>query len=114
MLEVLLTINIIVLLAMTIVLATFMSNTAAANLILPIAMGVAASSEAIGVPQIGVAVALAASAGMALPVSTPPNAIAFATGHIQNGLFIRSAALLNALGFSLILGLAFYVLPHLL
>ena len=103
-----------VFIAMTIVLATFMSNTAAANLILPIAMGVAASSEAIGVPQIGVAVALAASAGMALPVSTPPNAIAFATGHIQNGLFIRSAALLNALGFSLILGLAFYVLPHLL
>ncbi|MEM1186491.1 MAG: DASS family sodium-coupled anion symporter [Planctomycetota bacterium] len=98
---------------LTTMLATFMSNTAAANLVLPIAIGVAGASAALGVPQIGVAVALAASVGMALPVSTPPNAIAFATGHVRTGEFIRSAVLIDATAFVLIMGVALYALPHL-
>lgn len=65
------------------VLSNLMSNTAAANLLLPIA--VAAGLEAggpTGAAQFAVPVALAASSAMCLPISTPPNALAFATGQL--------------------------------
>lgn len=67
----------------TTLLSNLMSNTAAANLILPIAL--ALGSELGGAPlaaQFVVPVALAASCGMALPISTPPNAIVHATAHL--------------------------------
>jgi solute carrier family 13 (sodium-dependent dicarboxylate transporter), member 2/3/5 len=66
----------------TIVVGTFMSNTAAANLLLPIGLTAAATlgggSFAV---QVAMSIALAASMTMALPVSTPPNAIGYATGE---------------------------------
>jgi len=67
----------------TSVLSNLMSNTAAANLLLPIA--VAAGLEAAGpagAAQFAVPVALAASSAMCLPISTPPNALAYATGEL--------------------------------
>lgn len=65
------------------VLSNLMSNTAAANLLLPIA--VAAGLEAAGptgAAQFAIPVALGASSAMCLPISTPPNALAFATGEL--------------------------------
>ena len=63
----------------TAVLTNFISNTSAAALIVPIALA-ATRSEPLFV---GLGVALAASASMMLPISTPPNAIAYGTGHIR-------------------------------
>ncbi len=60
--------------------ATFMSNSAAANTILPIAMTVAAAGESV---PIIVTVTLCASLGMALPISTPPNAIAYSSEMLR-------------------------------
>ena len=58
---------------------TFMSHTASANLVLPLAI-----TFGVGHPVLfAVATALAASYGMALPVSTPPNAIAYASDMIR-------------------------------
>ena len=59
---------------LTCVLSNFMSNTAAANILVPIALTLSA-----GEPDLVVPIALAASTAMMLPVSTPPNAIAFST-----------------------------------
>lgn len=81
----------------TLVFSIFMSNTAVANLLMPIALGLAAtgtlglaggdgvmSADVAMIPlAAGVCVAFGASLAMALPVSTPPNAIAFATGNIE-------------------------------
>ncbi len=68
-----------VFMVVSIVLSNFMSNTSAANLIVPIIASIAVIS-----PQLGtVAVALACSLAMSLPISTPPNAIAFATNEIK-------------------------------
>lgn len=57
------------------VMSTLMSNTATANLIMPLAMGLSVSS----LSPIMIGVAFACSLAMALPVSTPPNALAFST-----------------------------------
>lgn len=67
----------------TLLVGTFMSNTAAANLLLPI--GVTAAMAFGGgalVVQIGLSIAFISAVTMALPVSTPPNAMAYATGEI--------------------------------
>lgn len=72
-----------VLVATVLVVGTFMSNTAAANLLLPvgISMGVASGSAGLTV-ELALSIALAASLAMALPISTPPNAIAYARGVV--------------------------------
>lgn len=65
--------------AAAVVLSNVMSNTAAANVLVPLAL-----SAAPGMPlEVALPVALCASAAMAMPVSTPPNALTFATGHIR-------------------------------
>lgn len=64
---------------LTMVASNLMSNTAAANLIIPIAMTAVPNHEILVV----MGIALAASAAMCLPISTPPNAIVYGTGHLR-------------------------------
>ncbi len=78
---------------LTCVLSNFMSNTAAANILVPIALVVSAGSASLVVP-----IALASSCAMAMPVSTPPNAIAYATGRIKASDFLLGGAILGLLG----------------
>lgn len=59
-------------------LSTFISNTAAATILLPLAVALAGDAPRL----VAVPMALGMSAAMSLPVSTPPNAIAFATDRI--------------------------------
>jgi sodium-dependent dicarboxylate transporter 2/3/5 len=53
--------------------------------------------------QIGLSIALAASLSMGLPVSTPPNAIAYASGELETRDFVRAGGLIGLLGIVLIL-----------
>ena len=81
-------------------LANFISNTATANLLLPIAAAIASLVPELSLPVVLIAVACSASLGMILPVSTPPNALAYATGIIVGkdmakvGFIIGAASLL--------------------
>jgi sodium-dependent dicarboxylate transporter 2/3/5 len=91
-------------------LSTVMSNTAAAALLVPTALALSLP----GREQFAMLAALACSFGMALPVSTPPNAIAYATGAIPQGTMLRAGALvslvclvLTLLGYRLMLPLVF-------
>ncbi|MFK0570438.1 SLC13 family permease [Endozoicomonas sp.] len=88
------------------VMATFMSHTATANLLMPIAISMSTSVASIeemgGLVVIGTAVALASSLGMGLPISTPPNALAHATGLVDTKDFIRTAKILSPVGVLLI------------
>jgi len=63
-------------------MANVISHSAAANLLVPLAIGF---SDVVGAEpaMIAVVVALATSLGMSMPISTPPNAIAYATGQIE-------------------------------
>ncbi|MGQ0614841.1 MAG: DASS family sodium-coupled anion symporter [Planctomycetaceae bacterium] len=75
-------------------LSNFMSNTAAANIFIPLALAAAPGDAASAV----VPVALAASLALCLPVSTPPNALAIATGRLQAGDLLAGGLLVAAIG----------------
>jgi solute carrier family 13 (sodium-dependent dicarboxylate transporter), member 2/3/5 len=81
----------LVLAYLTVGLSNLMSNTAAANILVPIAVVAASGSEA----QVVVPLVLSASAAMTLPISTPPNAVVFATEMVQTRDFIRTGILIG-------------------
>jgi len=70
---------------LALLMANFMSHTATANLLLPIVAALASSMPALnafgGGQALILSVTFAASLGMSLPISTPPNALAHASGH---------------------------------
>jgi sodium-dependent dicarboxylate transporter 2/3/5 len=74
----------------TAVLSNVMSNTSATALILPIVVSTLAGR---GVPF---AIALAASAALVFPISTPPNAIAYGSGHLKIKDMAASGFIINA------------------
>lgn len=88
-------------------MATFMSHTATASLLVPILAGVAAamlasgSMDNPGAVSLLVTVAFASSLGMALPISTPPNAMAYATGHVEQKGMAISGTILCILGLAI-------------
>lgn len=92
------------LLVLTVLLSTFMSNTAAANLLLPIGISFAISAANLGLTPIhaGLSIAMASSLAMALPVSTPPNAIAYAHGILETKDIAFIGILVGAIGLLLI------------
>jgi len=83
-------------------MANFMSNTATANLLMPIAAAVAASMESLaaigGLQGVLVVVAFSASLGMILPVSTPPNSLAYSTGLIESKDMAKTGLIIGLVG----------------
>ncbi|MEM8599661.1 MAG: DASS family sodium-coupled anion symporter [Bacteroidota bacterium] len=90
----------------TLLLSTFMSNTAASNLVLPIgvSLAVATGSASSGV-VVALCIALTASSAMALPVSTPPNAIAYAQGELTTRDLVAAGTIVSLIALALIVGL---------
>lgn len=64
-------------------LANVISHSAAANLLVPLAVTLAMSLDGINVIAVAAIVAISTSFGMSLPISTPPNAIAYSTGEVS-------------------------------
>ncbi len=96
-------------------MATFMSHTATASLLMPILAGVAGAMVSAGAMDsagaIGLlcAIAFASSLGMALPISTPPNALAYATGLVESKGMAISGTVLCLLGLVLTFGLMYFL-----
>ena len=63
--------------------ANVMSHSAAANLLVPLAISLSVALPGTNTMMIAVVVAIATSLGMSLPISTPPNAIAYSTGMVS-------------------------------
>lgn len=78
----------------TIVMSNLMSNTATANLVLPIAIAVLSATPDLDI-RFAVPIALAASAAMCLPISTPPNAIVYSSGHLETKDLIGGGLLIG-------------------
>jgi sodium-dependent dicarboxylate transporter 2/3/5 len=87
--------------AVAIVMSEAASNTASANMIVPIAIAVA---QAAGVnplqPALGAT--LGASMGFMMPISTPPNAIVYSSGYVPIGTMMRHGIALDIAGFIII------------
>jgi len=88
--------------AAAIVISEAASNTASATIIVPIAIAV---SQAAGVsplePALGAT--FGASMGFMMPISTPPNAIVYSSGHVPITQMMRYGIMLDILGYIVIL-----------
>jgi len=78
-------------------ISEFTSNTASANLILPICIAVSQSAS-LDPYKPALAATLAASLGFMLPISTAPNAIVFGSGMIPIRTMIRCGIFLDVIG----------------
>jgi solute carrier family 13 (sodium-dependent dicarboxylate transporter), member 2/3/5 len=96
----------------TFFLSNFISNTATAALMIPILAvvceGMGDKLNVIGgTSTVLIGIAVAASAAMSLPISTPPNAIAYSTGLIKQSDMSKAGLLVGiitlVLGFSLLI-----------
>ena len=94
----------------TVVLSEAMSNTAATAIAIPIVISIA---QAAGVnPMIpAVAAALAASVAAILPVSTPPNAIVYASGRVTITEMIKYGVLMDITAVTLVPVLVLRIAP---
>ena len=86
---------------MSLLLSELTSHTAATNMIGPLAIGAAVSAGFSPVP-VAVGVALSASLGFMLPVSTPPNAIVYASGYVPITKMIKTGVYIDFIGIALV------------
>ena len=86
------------------------SNTAAANILVPIVIALAHELHVSPVPP-ALAVGVAASVGFALPIATGPNALVYASGRVPETAMIRAGVLLDVACFGLVLLLLRIVCP---
>ena len=87
-------------------MANFMSHTSTATLLVPIlcAVGIACQDNLVGlggVTALLVSVAFASALGMSLPISTPPNALAHATGYTDTNGMAKTGIVMGLLGLAL-------------
>ena len=73
------------------------SNTASANMVVPVVIAVSTQAGADPV-ALGLAATVACTFGFMLPVSTPTNAMAYSTGYVTQRQMIRYGILLDILG----------------
>jgi len=80
-----------------VLLSTVISNTVAVNILLPIALAAALAINATSVQLqvLAVMCAVMSNFAMSLPISTPPNAIAYSTGQISVKDMIRVGGLMT-------------------
>ncbi|NOY94186.1 MAG: SLC13/DASS family transporter [Deltaproteobacteria bacterium] len=78
------------------------SNTASANMLVPLALAAASDLDVSPLPP-ALGVGLAASCAFMLPIATGPNAIAYGTGRIPLRSMLRTGLLLNLISAAAIL-----------
>lgn len=92
---------VLVIAGVTILISEMISNTAAVALIIPVAASLA---RALGIDPIllMVPVAIGTAYGFMMPVGTPPNAIAFASGYVTAPRMARVGVVLDVIGILLV------------
>jgi len=95
----------------TVVLSEAMSNTAATNIAIPIVISIALAA---GVNPLipAVAAGLAASVATVMPVSTPPNAIVYASGRVTITEMIKYGLLMDVVAITLVPFLVLMIAPR--
>lgn len=96
--------------AAAILLSELASNTAAATTLLPVIIGIAKAAEVSPIPP-ALGVALGASLGFMLPVSTAPNAIVYSSGLVPPKEMMRAGIAIDIVGFFVTFGCLYFILP---
>jgi sodium-dependent dicarboxylate transporter 2/3/5 len=81
----------------SVLLSEATSNTASANVMVPLMIGIAQSTGA-DPARLAVATCLACSLGFMLPISTPPNALAYGTGLVRIPQMVKYGLFLDLAG----------------
>ena len=87
---------VLLLTAVMLYMTEIMSNVALVTIFLPVVIGIAQGLDIPGLMLVA-PVTIAASCAFMMPISTPPNAIVFASGHIRIKDMIRAGFWLNLL-----------------
>ena len=96
--------------AVSLFLTEVMSNVALVTVFLPVVGGIAIGTG-INPVYLMIPVTLAASCAFMLPMSTPPNAIVFASGHLTVMQMVRGGIVLNIVAILLIAMLSKWIIP---
>jgi len=83
---------------MAIMISEAASNTASANMIIPVVIAIAQAADVSPLPP-ALGACIGASFGFMLPVSTPPNAIVYGSGLIPLSRMMTAGILFDILGF---------------
>lgn len=81
----------------TVLFSNIMSNTATTTIMVPLAL-LLLQGDVVGMTLAALTIALSASCALLLPVSTPPNAIAFSTGYLEQKDFRLGGLFFGLLG----------------
>ncbi len=95
-------------------MSNFLSNTVTAPLMMPLVISLHTSGvmgDSFNLLVTGIVIAVACSLAMALPISTPPNAIAMSTGIIRTKDMARIGVIIGTVGVMLILAYAVFYWP---
>lgn len=79
---------------LTMIVSNIMSNTAASTVMIPLGMAILVAFKL----EVALIIAISASTAMFLPVSTPPNAIVFSTGLLEQKDFRLGGVLVGLIG----------------
>lgn len=99
-----------VLCVFTIFFTEICSNTASSNMLVPLAIAMAAELHVSAAPPV-LAVALAASCAFMLPIATGPNAIVYSSGHVSQATMIKIGFVLNLIAAALVFAVVRLLCP---
>ena len=101
---------IVALTAVALFMTEIMSNVALVLIFLPVLAGIA---KGLGIDpfHLMIPVTLASSCAFMLPMSTPPNAIVFASGHLKVADMVKVGFVLNLIVILMVSLLAYFVIP---
>jgi len=91
-------------------LSEFTSNTATANILMPI-LAAAAKANGMNPALLMIPATFSNSLAFMMPVGTPPNAIVYGTGHVRIAQMVRAGFLLNIVGATIVTFYCWWLLP---
>lgn len=86
---------VIIMFFLTLLLSSFLSNTTTAILFIPMAVSIAHVSDNVHIKFMAIGIAVMAGSSMCLPISTPPNTIAYSTGELSKKDFLINGAVIG-------------------
>jgi solute carrier family 13 (sodium-dependent dicarboxylate transporter), member 2/3/5 len=103
---------ILIMFLLALTMGIFLSNTTTAVLLIPMAITMAISAENIHIQFMVIGLAIMCGSSMILPISTPPNAIAYSTGELSKKDFAKNGAIIGLCSLAITYGY-FWLLTYL-